>query len=232
LEYIFDKYMRKSDYRQTLLSRFGRAGCRIHYKKKELIECKHRPLNEVYLITKGKVKQYYVSKDGIERTILILTEGDMFGEITVYQGDFDMVITEALEETEVNRISKESFFRILDRDIELYNALLQMVTTKFRILMAQIYDNTFFSTKDRLINLLTRLSRQYGIKKEHGIKIDIKLTHQEIAYMIGTTRSTVTKALKKFASEGMICQKNKHIFLTDEFIEAKLKSLPGDMAQQ
>jgi len=104
----------------------------------------------------------------------------------------------------------------------------EMVTTKFRILMAQIYDSTFFPINNRLISLLIRLSRQYGMKNNDGsIKINVKLTHQEIANMIGTTRSSVTKTLKSLADNDLIYQQNKYIFLTRKFAEAKCHSLGG-----
>ncbi len=157
MEYVFEEYIRKSDYQEILLSYFSKVGCKQVFEKKELLECTHRPLNEVYLITSGKVKQYYIKYDGTERTILLLSEGDMFGEITLYQEDFDKVITEALEKTEVRRINKNLLFDILNNNPQLYDAILEMVTTKFRILMAQNYDSTFFPINNRLISLLIRL---------------------------------------------------------------------------
>ena len=90
--------------------------------------------------------------------------------------------------------------------------------------MAQIYDNTFFPTNNRLINLLIRLSRQYGIELDDGsMKINVRLTHQEIANMIGTTRSTVSKTLKTLTDSSLIYQQNKYIYLTNDFIDAKLR---------
>jgi len=212
MTYIFHDYTAKLDYRKILQKYFSNKGHRLVFPKKKFIECTYRKLDVVYLIVRGKIKQYFLDNDGTERTILVLSKGDMFGEITLIQGDSDRVISETLEETEVIRIAKKDFFDTLDNK-EVYNALLEMITTKFRIIMAQLYDNTYCSARTRLINLLTRLSRQYGIKEANTIKIDIKLTHEEIANMIGSSRSTVTRLLNDLSKNNYIQLKNKYIYL-------------------
>lgn len=221
MEYLFQNYIRKSSYRNTVLKHFCNTGSKLVFGKNEMIECQYRKLDGVYLITKGKVKQYFISSDGVERTILLLAKGDIFGEITLFQGDFDMVMTEALEKTEVRKISKEDFFNVLNNHNELFYALFEMITTKFRILMAQIYDNTYYPARDRLINLLMRLSRQYGVKENDTIRIDIRLTHEEIANMIGTTRSTVSKIVKELTRANVIYTKNKFIYLADDVLSMR-----------
>jgi CRP/FNR family transcriptional regulator len=67
------------------------------------------------------------------------------------------------------------------------------------------------STKERLFSLLRRLSVQHGSLKETGYEINLNLTHEELATMIGSTRSTVTKLLKTLESEGKITRNGKKI---------------------
>src|SRR5690554_1904010 len=118
----------------------------------------NKKLDYVYLIIDGKIKQYFIDYSGIEKTILLLSSGDMFEEITMIQEDYDLVITETLTSTSVCKIKKDTFYTFLKNNPSLYNDILIMVTTKFRILMAQVYDFSFYDTKNRLYFLLKRLA--------------------------------------------------------------------------
>lgn len=95
-------------------------------------------MDYLYLILDGKVIQYFLDVEGRERIILILSAGDLFGEITMIQGDYDQVITKAYTFVKVCKINKSDLMRYLEENPKLYDSILLMVTTKFRILMSQI----------------------------------------------------------------------------------------------
>lgn len=210
---LSNTYQINHEYREKLINGFIDSGQSIYFKKRSLVEFEYKKLNYIYLIAKGRVKQYFIDGDGIERTILILSKGDVFGEITLFQNDYDMVITEAIEDTHVIKVNEETFLKKIKENSELDISLFKLITTKFRILMAEIYDLTFYSIKDRLMSFIIRFSKQNGAEIDIGTKIDIKLTHQEIATMVGTTRSTVTKALAELQDEGLIKIENKFIVI-------------------
>jgi len=90
-----------------------------------------------------------------------------------------------------------------------------MITTKFRILMSQIYDNSYLDTKKRLLSLLNRLWVQQGSSNQLGHTIDLILTHEELANMIGSTRSTVTRLMKVLESENKIIRDGRKIYIQD-----------------
>ncbi|MHB1406716.1 MAG: Crp/Fnr family transcriptional regulator [Desulfitobacteriaceae bacterium] len=200
-------------YREKLLKAFSLSGTRLSFSARVLVESGYRKLNYVCIILSGRVKQYFIDPEGAKRTILILSRGDIFGEITLLQDDFDWVLTETLESTEVLRIDGETFFTVLKTDPDVGKELLRMVSTKFRILMAEIHDMTFYSTRERLAELLKRLSKQHGIRTEQGVEINLKLTHEEIAAMIGSSRATVTRMLEDLEQEGFIKRRGKHLIL-------------------
>lgn len=210
---LSNTYQINHEYREKLINGFIDSGQSIYFKKRSLVEFEYKKLNYIYLIAKGRVKQYFIDGDGIERTILILSKGDVFGEITLFQNDYDMVITEAIEDTHVIKVNEETFLKKIKENSELDISLFKLITTKFRILMAEIYDLTFYSIKDRLMSFIIRFSKQNGTEIDIGTKIDIKLTHQEIATMVGTTRATVTKALAELQDEGLIKIENKFIVI-------------------
>lgn len=212
---FLEHYNANYSYRKNLLYNFKDKGEIIEYDINSFIEFEHKKLDYVYLIIDGKVKQYFIDYSGSEKTILLLSSGDMFGEITMIQEDYDLVITESLTHTTVCKISKNTFYTFLQNNPSIYNDILLMITTKFRILMAQLYDYSFYNAKNRLYFLLKRLAIQQGIKVCKGTKINLKLTHQELATMIGSTRSTVTKMLNELEDEGKIIKTGKYIIILD-----------------
>lgn len=213
---FLDHYDANYSYRESLLYNFKDKGEIIRYNAYSFIEFEHKKLDYVYLIIDGKVKQYFIDYSGAEKTILLLSSGDMFGEITMIQEDYDLVITETLIPTTVCKIGKNTFYDFLQKNPSIYKDILLMITTKFRILMAQVYDFSFYSAKNRLYFLLRRLAIQQGVKVNKGTKINLKLTHQDLATMIGSTRSTVTKMLNELEDERKIMKAGKYIIILDK----------------
>jgi len=212
---VQEEYTINYSYRKTILEHLKDIGVEMVFEKGSLIEFEFKKLDYLYLILDGKVIQYFLDVEGRERIILILSAGDLFGEITMIQGDYDQVITKAYTFVKVCKINKSDLMRYLEENPKLYDSILLMVTTKFRILMSQLYDNAYFDVKQRLYRLLKRLSVQHKVRVKGGNKIDLKLTHEELASMIGSTRSTVTRLLKELEEEGAITRKGKYIIVLD-----------------
>lgn len=74
------------------------------------------------------------------------------------------------------------------------------------------------NTHARLLQLLTWLARKFARKVERGRLIELRLTHQELAEVIGTTRVTVTRLLSQFEQEGIICRPRRHSIVLNSCI--------------
>lgn len=200
-------------YRTRLLQTFSGNGTVHTFKKKTIIQYDGHELDYVYLIRSGCVKQYFLDEMGNIKTLLLLTAGDIFGEITVLQQDQDKVSTCAITDTTLEKITAATFFSLLGQSPAAYEAIMQMHSNKIRILMAQIQDAAFNSITEKLQNLLIRLAHQHGQPVEQGIKITYPFTHDELAAMISSTRSTVTKELNRLKKEQFITLDHHYIIV-------------------
>lgn len=207
-------YQINYDYKDILLKDLKNIGNIVEFKANSLIEFEHKKLDYIYLINNGIVKQYFINIDGAQKTLLILSAGDIFGEITMIQGDYDQVITKAISNTQLYKIYKDEFYNYLKENPHVYNSILLMITTKFRILMSQIHDKTYRDTKGRLYHLLKRLSMQHGSICEYGTKIDLIFTHKELADMINSSRSTVTRLINELEKENKIIRDKRKIIIS------------------
>lgn len=207
----FGDYSLNHSYREILLQHFGSVGDVMVYRKDTLIEFEYNKLGHVYFILEGKVKQYFTNVHGQEKTFLILTKGDMFGEVTMLQNDHDHCITRTYSDAKIARISRQVFDSVLQEHPQLQLQLMLMLTTKIRLLMYQIFDGNYLDAKEKLYALLQRLSMQHGAPQDDGTLINLDLTHEELARMIGSTRSTVTKMINQLAGEDKILRLGKQL---------------------
>ena len=196
-----------------MLKLFKDCGTQVYHKNKSVIEHGGYPADNIYLIKSGCVSQSFIDCNGNLKTILILSKGDIFGEVTLLRNDTDMVISQTFSNTVLSKIPAEIFLSKLSENPEYYYYMSVLISNKFKILMAQLHDSSFLDVSLRLKNLLTRLSAQMGTPIAGGIRINTRFTHEDIAYMINSTRSTVTKKLAELEAEGMISYENKFIIV-------------------
>jgi len=204
-----------SVYRNELYRFFAGKGDVASFKKRSVIECGGKPVDHLYLVKEGFVQQYFLNLGGDSKILLLLTKGDMFGEITLFQGDNDLVVTQAHSDVEVERLPADLFLDLAGREPKIYLYISLMLSNKARIFMAQVRDSSFCDTLCRLKNLLIRLSFQHGTDVDGGSMIIPRFTHDELARMISSTRSTVTKKMKMLQGEGFIEIADHHIVVKE-----------------
>ena len=201
-------------YRRCNFKYFGEYGQREDYPSKFMIGCGGVYAEHVYLILSGRVRQYFINNRGVEKTMLLLSKGDIFGEVTALQRDMDQVATQTLTKVSVCKIPVAYFEKMLRENAELSFSMALMLSYKIRILMPQIQDASFCNAEERLKNLLFRLSIQQGILTRQGIRLPRKYTHEELANMISSTRSTVSRIMKRLAEEGVIKIIDRYIYFS------------------
>ncbi len=207
-------------YRQKLQSLLEGTGVEQHFHKNDVIELSGDKASYVYLIKKGCVKQCFINPVGASKILLLLHPGDLFGEVTLLHGDENYVSSIAHSDLCTERIAAKTFWDLAQQEPLLFEYLSAMLACKLRITMAQVYDSSFHTTAQRLQHLLLRLSVQSGITQADGIRLSERFTHEDFAQMISAGRSTVTKLLKTFASQGYIRLEERTIVVLPALEEA------------
>ncbi len=204
-----------NSYRLYNLKYFEKYGQRKNYPAKFMIECGGMPTEYVYLILSGRIRRYFINNKGMEKNLLLLSKGDMFGEISALQKDIDPVATQSLTNVSLCKIPVTYYEEALKQHANLSFCTTLMLTYKMQILMSQIQDASFCNAEERLKNLLIRLSIQQGISTPNGIRLPIKYTHEELANMISSTRSTVSRIMKRLVQDDFIRIINRYIYFPD-----------------
>lgn len=169
----------------------------------------------IYYIDKGRVRLSLLNIEGEEKTIAIITAGNIFGEISALDGQPSPTSVIAITDVVLYKISNFDVF-LGNRDFikEMINSL----TRKNRLLLSEIKSIHFKDAYTRLATCIYRLSEKYGIRneKQGNVKILVHFTHQQMAALMGTSRVTITNILNKMRKEKMIDYEDGFLVVTDE----------------
>ncbi|NOY76671.1 MAG: Crp/Fnr family transcriptional regulator [Calditrichaeota bacterium] len=199
-----------------------------HYGKKEPIFLPHDPGDRVYLLKKGKVKIARLSAEGKELILAVLNTGEIFGEAAIFDADTRSNMAETLEDAYICEISKKNFEDLLAKKPDLAIRLTKLIGFRRRQLEMKIEDLIFRNVQTRLVRLLLNLRTTYGVPNPSGILINLKLTHAEIANLVGATRETTTLYLNQLKESGLIdFEKRKIVLLKPQALQKKLAASEG-----
>lgn len=172
--------------------------------------------NTLYIVVSGLIKIYKSDISGRIKTLAYLKEGDFFGEMAMLDEEKRSASACVLEDSLVLILNRSDFQREILNNPEIALRLMKALSERLRNADKQIEDLTFRNLPGRVASTLLDLSKKYGIKAQEGTKINLKLTHQELADMIGTAREVVTSILSDFKKAGCIILDRKYIIIIND----------------
>lgn len=192
------------------------------FSKKETIFSEGDPSEWLYIVKNGKVKITKISQEGKEIILEIIPANEFFGGIAVVRGFPYPANAIAMDDTEVLKISRKNLLSIMDRFPNLMYCMAMNIGDRIKGSHETLKSIALEKVEARIGSLLIKLSDKAGEKGHDGIVINMKLTKQDIAEMVGTTVETSIRTMSKFSKAGLISSKAGRIIIRD--IE-KLKSL-------
>ncbi|MBR1268674.1 Crp/Fnr family transcriptional regulator [Bradyrhizobium sp. AUGA SZCCT0222] len=158
----------------------------------------------IFIIRRGQVRVYYTAPSGREITLAYWTPGHFIGGPDIYGGGIHMWSGVAVEDCEITALSGASLQKLLVQMPTFALALIDGLIAKGKCYssMAQILGTR--SVIERLAQYLLNLSELYGVSDGDTIVINRKVTHDQIAAMVGSTRQWVTMMLKRFQTKRII----------------------------
>ena len=179
-------------------------------RKGEMIFLEGDEGEEIYFIGSGAVSIYTFDKSK-KVTLAFLREGEYFGEMALMKpGLVRSATAETVMPTRLYGLRRIDFQTLIEQDRNLAFHLLDYTMERLRRANQQIYDLTFLSVKTRIIKRLLHLAEGYG-----GSRIPVKMTHQQLADMVGAVRETVSKVLQELQDQGLIEIRDKMVRLPD-----------------
>lgn len=188
----------------------------VSVKSKEMIYLPGDPGDRIFLLKEGRVKISRLTEDGKELALDILGSGEVFGELEVLEGLPRDTMAEVLEDAAICVIKRSDFDTFIKSRPDLSIKLTKLIGFRLKRIERRIEDLVFRDVPSRLAHLLLDLARETGVKERRGIRLQVKLTHQEIANLIGSTRETVSAILGDFKRRGLIDQQKREMIILNE----------------
>ncbi len=185
------------------------------FKKKEGIFSEGDPSDWLYIVTKGKVKITKLSQEGKEIILEVISPMDIFGGIAVLRGFPYPANAVAMEDTGVYKISRNSLLKIMDRYPNLMYCIAMNIGDRIKGSHEMLKSIALEKVESRIATLLLKLSEKTGVNVPGGIMIDMKLTKQDIAEMVGTTVETAIRTMSKFSKKGLITVQSGKMVIKD-----------------
>lgn len=174
------------------------------YSKNSIIFSPGDEGNLIYYVLSGRVKIYNLSGCGKEIIYWFCKPKDFFGLAEVCGGEMRTVFAEAVEDTELLCINRTNFEEIISRNPKIAVFIIRILGSRIRQAHETIKELVVCDVHTRLAQLLIKLSQICGSSRSGVITIEKKFTHQEMANMIGATRTTVTEVMNEFKKNGYI----------------------------
>jgi CRP/FNR family cyclic AMP-dependent transcriptional regulator len=177
------------------------------FAKNTVVISKGDPSDSVYVVRKGQVKAVIHDEAGKEIVLSVIGAGECFGEMSALDGVPRSATIVTTEAADILILGRKEFKRILESNRNMVFSLLNVLLRRLRRADEKIESLAFWNVHARIGNLLMELARPAG--SEWVIRE--KMTHQEIADMVGSSRESVSRILKEIADAGYISIDRKRI---------------------
>ena len=186
------------------LFRSDSPDCRVvKVAKKEHVYTSGERDSMIYCVESGRVKEVLISPEGKECLLAIHTVGDIFGELCLCGQNMRLETTTAMQDTVLKRIPSRAYISMLGRGSLLEN-LVQYLASRIADQQNVIATLLTENSEQRLAKTLLRLAHKLGRDEARSTCITQRIRHEELAEMVGTTRSRIGFFLKRFREMGMI----------------------------
>lgn len=184
-------------------------------KHKDPVFLSDEPSRWVFFLKQGLVKLSLTSPEGRSLTVALLKPGEVFGELTSSESSDDPLEAIALEDSYLCRIRREVFQQFLQEHPATLQSVNKLLGLRIRRVQTAVSDMVFLGVEARLAKVLDELATKEGEETTAGIRIPFRLTHQEIASLIGASREIVSSLLSRFTKQGWIRQEKRRIYVLD-----------------
>jgi CRP/FNR family transcriptional regulator, global nitrogen regulator len=197
-----------------VLEDFEGAGIRVAERRlaaKDMIFAPGDPDDQVYFLLEGTVRLYKIYGDYKEATVALLREGDVFGELSLEETSRQNAFAEAITPARVAVVRKSVLNEVTKRCPEFALRLFSSFSERLRQSDETIESLLDREVSARLATLLSHLGDRFGEPDGSGTVLKVRLTHQDLANMIASTREAVSKEMSEFQRAGLIEIRNHRI---------------------
>lgn len=185
------------------------------YKKGEVIFREGAFAAGIYHLVSGRAKKYKADLDGGEQIIYVANTGELLGYHAVLAGENYPDSAAVLEDSRIAQIPREDFLLAVDRSDVLSRRLLKTLSHEFFVLANSLTVASRRPVRERLALQLIVVREKYRPDVETGMPVEIDLSREDLASLVGTARENVVRMLTEFKEEGILETHGRKIIVRD-----------------
>lgn len=173
------------------------------------------PSDRLYVIREGKVKITKCSSAGKEMVLEIVSAGEICGGSAIFS-HAPLASARAVEHVSAYSLSKKDFVQLLRNHNNLAIHFIMYLGEKLMQTHEMMLSLATSKVEKRIAALLMGLCEKHGSAVPQGIRINLRLTRQDIADIVGTTVETAIRVMSRFRKQGILTTESKHIVITSK----------------
>jgi len=188
----------------------------VKLRRKQEIWALGDSADRIFFVRSGVVKLSRSTSESRDLTLGFLTKDDMLGEDALFLGGVREISAVAYDDTVLYAISAADFQAVMSRNAGLAVRAGTLVAERRRKMERRVGDLLFKTAHARLASLFVDLTGDFGVRDSRGVIVNLKLTHREMASLIGATRETVSFAILDLRKDGLIQTESKRVIILEE----------------
>lgn len=169
--------------------------------------------DSVMLLAKGRIRIFHLTPDGKQAILGFVEPGEVFGELSCFQQSAREEYSETTSKSQVVLMPHETIQHLMARSPEVSMKMTRLFGIRLKKIQRRLKSLLFRTSREKVGHLLLELAEQYGRPVPEGLLITQKLSHQDMASIIGATRETVTITLGELQDEGIVSIERRLITL-------------------
>jgi len=186
---------------------------RRKFARGDLIFQKDDPGQSLFIIESGSVRIYVPGTQGADLTLAVMGPGDFFGDMSLLDGRPRSASAAAAADSVLLSLERSEFTSVMRSRPDAALSILAVIASRLRDSDQMASDLAFLDVSGRLARRLLDLSGTNGVQREDGVLLQVTLTQEELANMIGVTRESVNRNLSMFRRLGLIAREGRKIIL-------------------
>lgn len=200
---------------ESVLDTLGDKAVHRRYRKGNVIFVQGEQGERCFVIVEGAVKISAYHSDGREAVLAVLGPGDVFGELSLFDHAVRSADATAIENTELLSLDTKALTDVIAAHPEVGVTLLQVLGRRLRHTNEALQDIAFFDVPGRVARRIADLAKTHGQNTEDGVLIDLPLSQESLAQMVGATRESVNKALATLRRRGLVSRVGRRYLVAD-----------------
>ena len=194
----------------------GHATTMTHCVRGQQILSPDDPPDRIHIVKKGRVRVYRMTPDGKQLTLDIFEKGTILGDMEMLGQDrIPEAYAEAIDEGVICTITPDELRKLVERYPTIGVNVIRHLSRRLRAAERELEAMAYQRVDQRLARKLIDLGQRFGVKTERGTLIEARLTQQELAEMIGTTRETLAHTLGDFRRRGLLDTERHQVLIRD-----------------